>query len=194
MTSRGREPRAAIKENVALGKILTTRPDMTARGGLGHGDDPVGRYRVLLNDDGIRASRHRRAGIDPHRFAGTNLATEAGSRRGLANHREARRQCRHIRGAHRIPIHGRGIEGRLRQAGGEILGEHAAESASASGTRSGSSGSSPSVTRARASATESSAMSSQRETALKGPERPPVFSIKRMPEKAMPRSTALHMS
>ena len=123
----GPEPRAPIKENVALGKILTARPDMTARGGLGHGDDPVGRYRVLLNDDGIRAFRHRRAGKDPHRFAGTNLTAEAGSRRSLANHREARRQCRHIRGAHRIAIHGRGVEGRLRQARGEILGEHAAE-------------------------------------------------------------------
>ena len=44
----------------------------------------------------------------------------------IADQPERRGECRHIRGAHGVAVHGRGVEGRLGEVRGDVLGKHAA--------------------------------------------------------------------
>ena len=51
---------------------------------------------ILLNDDGIGAGRHRRAGEDTHRLARADRSFESAAGGGFADHRQCRRRRRRI--------------------------------------------------------------------------------------------------
>ena len=110
---------------------------------------------------------------------------------GLPDQLERGRQRREVFGADRIAVHGRGIERRLGERCGEVLRQHAAARAierhtlrferrqtlGHAGEGFGDGEEEPSAPQRR-----------------NVPERPPVFSTRRMPENDIARSTALHMS
>ena len=83
---------------------------------------------ILLNDDGVGAVRHGRAGEDAHRFAGTQRAGERASGGGLADHRQRRRRRRGVDGAQRVAIHGGVGKRRLGAQGLKVARQHAAVS------------------------------------------------------------------
>ena len=80
---------------------------------------------VFLDDDAVGAFGHGCAGEDAHGLAGADATSERVPGGGFADQLEARRQRRGIGGAHRVAVHGRGVEGRLRQARRKRLGENA---------------------------------------------------------------------
>ena len=80
---------------------------------------------VLLDDDGIGAGGNGRAGEDAHGLPRATRAGEGMPGGGLADHGERGGELADVGAAHGIAVHGRGIERRLRQAGGQRLGQHA---------------------------------------------------------------------
>ncbi len=81
---------------------------------------------ILLDDDGVGAFGQRRAGENADGLAAADVATITPARRRFANHVERCRKPHDIRGAHGIAVHGRGVERRLGEFGGDIGGQHAA--------------------------------------------------------------------
>ena len=80
--------------------------------------------RILLDEDRVGAVRHRRAGEDAHRLAFADRAVERRAGRRFADHRKLRADGE-IAGAHRIAVHRRSREGRLRAQRLHRLGQHA---------------------------------------------------------------------
>ena len=65
------------KERPALEEVQSSRPQVVSLGHGGRNDDTVGlAAHVLLNDDRVRASRHRRAREDARRLARADDAVE----------------------------------------------------------------------------------------------------------------------
>ena len=153
-----------------------------------HRDHARGLVGILLDHDRVGTARHGRAGEDAHRFAASDAACEAGAGKRGPDQLQRGGKGGHIGGTYRIAVHGRGIERRLGETRGKILGQHAA-SCPVEPYRLG-------VERLDAArhARQSFGDGKQCHQRLKVPERPPVFSSRRMPEKDIARSTALHMS
>ena len=72
------------------------------------------------------ASGNRGAGEDAHRLARADRSGKAAAGGRFANDDEFRADCYGVFGAQRIAVHGRRVEGWLRQAGGEVLRQNAA--------------------------------------------------------------------
>jgi hypothetical protein len=81
--------------------------------------------RVFLDDDRIGSGRQRSTSEDAHGLAGCDGAGKGMPRRRRADHSEAGRQASDVTCAHRVSIHGGGIEGWLRQQRGQWLGQRA---------------------------------------------------------------------
>ena len=120
------KPHAAAQADFPFSEILTARTDMPAGPGVFHDDGSVALLGILLDGDGVGAVRHRRASEDAHRLARTDTALEARTSRGFADQLQRCRERGHVGRAHRIAVHGRGIEGRLSQRRGKIGGKHPA--------------------------------------------------------------------
>ena len=84
------------------------------------------RLDVLLNDDGVGAVGHRRAGEDAHRLARTDSALESAAGGGFADHRQGRGRRRRIGRAHRVAVHGGVGKRRLGAQRLKVAREHAA--------------------------------------------------------------------
>ena len=83
--------------------------------------------RVLLNDDRVGARRHWRAGEDAGGFAGADMPAKPGPGRHFGDDPQFDRDRGQILGAHRVAVHRRYRERRLRPAGSQILGQNAAD-------------------------------------------------------------------
>ncbi len=121
-----REALARAQQHLALAEIPAGRADEVFAAEIVNEDIRPVSACVLLDDDQIGATRHRRAGEDTHGFPAFDRLLEwmAGSRR--TDQGEMRRQALHVGAAHRIAVHGRSREGGLRERCREISGEHAA--------------------------------------------------------------------
>ncbi len=184
------EPRSRGEQHIAVHKILTTRADVLARHGVLDQHTVSQRLGVFLDDHRVGPVGHRRAREDPNRLAGLQDAVEARTGCRRANEGERRGQGGQVGGTNRVAVHGRGIERRLGERRAQILGQHALcalRNRNALDTKRRQ----PRRVRSSASSTEVRAIAYG---ARNVPERPPIFSIRRIPEKLMARSTALHMS
>jgi len=83
-------------------------------------------FRILLDDDRIGALWHGGAGEDTHGLASPDAACEAVPRLRFPDHGQACVRIAGVGRAHRIAVHGGGIERRLRQLGDHVLRKHAA--------------------------------------------------------------------
>ncbi len=142
---------------------------------------------VLLDDDGVGAVRHRRAGKDARRFAGADTAAEPGPGRDLGDDAQLGRRPVEIGGAHRIAVHRRDRKGRLGAARGDIFGKDPAEPVrerdllGRQGVEQGQQARQRFFNRNHGFASQS-------------PDLPPDLRSRRRSVTTMPRSTALHMS
>ena len=120
------EPSPGGEQRVAFTEVETTRADVAGlRRAFAHDDMGAVALGVLLDDDGIGAVGHRRAGEDAHRLALADAAGEGMARGGLADDCEPRRKLPHVGCLHGIAVHGRGVERRLRDERPQRLGQHA---------------------------------------------------------------------
>ncbi len=172
-------------------EVLPARADVAARRRLFHDDLAVALFGILLDDDGVGAVRHRRAGKDAHRLALSRayrqiwrrprLRRSGPASRGARPHRRrgprSRPWPRHRRAAGSASRQGPRPARAHRHPRWRPARPRAEQARSARGRGPHRRKEAPSVYGAR-----------------KWPERPPVFSIRRMPENVMARSTALHMS
>jgi hypothetical protein len=78
---------------------------------------------VFLDQNGVGTLGHHAACEDTHRLAGSEHAGERFAGRRLADHAQARRRARNVGGAHRVTVHGRGVERRLGAQRGKRRGQ-----------------------------------------------------------------------
>ena len=153
--------------------------------------------RILLDDDGVGAVGHRRAGEDAHGLAGADRAVEARGRRRLADHRQPSpaRLRRRPRAPHSRPWprRRRAAACAARMTGSASTRPAASASGDALGRRA--------ARRRRAGAASASSTGKQRHQSPSAVRRAVVARTcrrssrrSRMPAIAMPRSTALAMS
>ncbi len=123
-----RQPPSGPQQHVALAKIEPLAPHVAAaRGAFEHPHAIAVALGVLLNDDRVGARRHRRAGKDAGGFAGADMPAEPGAGRYFGDDPQLDRDRGQILCAHRVAVHRRYRERRLRPAGGQILGQNAAD-------------------------------------------------------------------
>ena len=121
------ETLAARQQHLALFEIEPGAADVPA-GRRGRVDDhalAVARG-VLLDHDGVGAGRDHAAGEDARGLAGMHLALERMTGCDLARDLERHRHACHVRGAHRIAVHGREIGGRLGPPRRDVRRQHPA--------------------------------------------------------------------
>ena len=183
-----RQPPSGPQQHVALGEIEPFAAHVAAaRGAFEHPDPVAVALRVLLDDDRVGARRHRRAGEDAGGFAGADMSAKPGPGRHLGDDAQLDRDRGQILGAHRVAVHRRYREGRLRPAGGHILGQNAAEGV----------GDRDLLERQlfeRREQTRQRFFDGDHGSASQFPDLPPDLRNRRRSVTTIPRSTALHMS
>ena len=183
----GSDPLAGADQHVAAGKVAAARADVrvAVRGSLtGHADVAVGRLRLLLDQDRVRACGQGGAGEDPRRLSGSKRAIEAAAGGAFAHQSPGAGALVEADG---IAVHRREIGGRLVPPGDHLLG---GEAIGGGEERDG-------LDRQRRCQAEEPCLrlgDRQQAHARQSPERPPDLASRRMPPIAMPRSSALAMS
>jgi hypothetical protein len=91
------EPPPGSEQRVAFAEVETARADVAGlRRPFAHDDMGAVTLGVLLDDDGVGAVGHRRAGEDAHRLALADSAAKGMARGGLTDDCEPRRKLPHV--------------------------------------------------------------------------------------------------
>ena len=181
----GIQPHARVEQPGAGFEVLSGGTDV-ARFGDGRNDHHFTVARgVFLNHHRVGAGRHGRAGENPHRLAGTQIARKTVSRRAFADDL-ARSGA--IGGPHGPAVHRRGGERGLIAGRADVFAEKMAQSAGERDVLRGDMGQVAGHPRPRVVDAE------QLHGARQSPDAPPLFSSKRTVSITMPRSAALSMS
>jgi hypothetical protein len=125
----GQQP-ALLQQDVAGFEVEACGTNVgAARRTFAHHDMIAFDRGVLLDDDRVRAGGQGAAGKDAHGLAGADLSVVGAAGRRLSDDAQTGRDLRDVVGAHRIAVHGGDGGRRLGDAGGDVVGEDAAERA-----------------------------------------------------------------
>jgi hypothetical protein len=116
-----------VQKRIASLEVEAAKADVALiEAAAAHSDAIAGALGIFLDNDVVCSRRHGGTGEDAYRLASRDGAGKQMAGCSFADHLQLGRKARQIRRAHRVAVHGRGVEWWLGELGSQRLGQHAA--------------------------------------------------------------------